>query len=604
MLSSKPGDNPVLTPCGHGVWSAPGARIIDHAGRKKLPVGHDGFEPAAEAFTLVDKTMLIADVLESGSVATLFCRPRRFGKTLNLTMMKAFFEAAPDGRSRAGLFEGTEVWDAGGGAYRVHQGAYPVVHFSFNGLKQREWALEYQTMRLLVAAEYQRHGYLAQSPRLSDADHDYFASMSNGFASEADLIQSLVMLCRMLCKHHGRRVVLLVDEYDAPVMAGYSAPGGGYYPEVVSFLKGWLTSALKDGGEALEFAVLTGVQRISKESIFSDLNNLTVSTALNTESDERYGFTEAEVAALAAYLGHDACMDEARAWYDGYRFGTVDVYNPWSAVNYLKSACTADVYWGNTSSNSVVGDLVRQADAHTLGQVYRLLEPGGVVNAPLDLSVVFPDIGVRPGAVWSMLYLAGYLTTDDVAQPNNTLVPRRLRIPNREIAELYRKEVVERFAAESGGQQRLGDLHAALVSGDAPALTSELSRIVRESASCHDLTSENGCHMLLLGLCFGISGYADPVSNRESGHGRPDLQIVPCAWPFPVAAPRPLITIEVKFAKGADEGALAALADAALAQIAERGYDDVTLPPEASGRMRIGCAFNGKRMVAACELVQ
>lgn len=587
-----------------GIVYAPGARLIDRTGRRVLPIGRDGFEPAAESFVLVDKTMLIADVLDSGYAATLFCRPRRFGKTLNMTMLRAFLEDAPDGRSRAALFKGTEVWEASNGCYRKHQGAYPVVHVSLNTAKKDTWEASYGEIRNLVAVEYERHAYLANSDKLSTQELGFFDAMRSGAASDADVAGSLAALCRLLYKHHGRRVVLLVDEYDAPVMAGYSAPGGGYYREVVTFLKGWLTGAIKDGGAALAFACLTGVQRISKESIFSDLNNLVVSTALDARFDERYGFTDAEVEALATYLGHAGCMAEARAWYDGYRFGGTDVYNPWSVLNYLDTGCCADVYWGNTSGNAVVGDLVRRADVSTMEDVYRLLEPGGTVAAPLDLGIVFPEVGLKGDALWSMLYLAGYLTTADTALPNNTRVPRRLRIPNHEVSELYRTEVVERFAGVAGGRRRLDALHLALVSGDAAMLQEVLGGIVRDAASSFDLVSENACHMLLLGLLFGISGYGDPSSNRESGFGRYDIRLEPVdarEGSYVVASERPRITVELKYQRDAPEDELAGLARQGVAQIGNRGYDVDDLPVVASGRLRWGIAFSGKRVAATCE---
>lgn len=583
-----------------GIVYAPGARIIDRTGRKTLPIGRDGFEPVAESSVFVDKTMFIADVLDSGYAATLFCRPRRFGKTLNMTMLKAYFEIPTDGRSRAPLFEGTEVWEADGGRYREHQGAYPVVFFSFKTAKKDSWDATYAEIRNLIRAEYDRHGYLASSEALTDQERAFFAGITSGTASDADFAGSLIVLCRMLRKHHDRRVVVLIDEYDAPVMAGFSTPGGGYYDKVVSFLKGWLTGALKDGGEALEFACLTGVQRISKESIFSDLNNLVVSTALSAEFDERFGFVDAEVEALATYLGYRGCMAEAREWYDGYRFGSTDVYNPWSVLNYLRQGCSPDVYWGNTSGNSVVGDLVRNADEATMEKIGALLERGGTVLAPLDLGVVFPDVGVRQGVLWSVLYLAGYLTTEDTALPNNTRLPRRLRIPNHEISELYRTEVVERFAGVAGSRDRLDVLHGAFVSGDEKTVGAELSRILRDSASVFDLTSENSVHMLLLGLLVGIPGYADPESNREHGEGRPDLRIAPVGGPF-VHEPTPLITIELKFERDAPDDRLAARAQDALAQIAEKGYDAGELPQHANGRIRWGIAVSGKRAAAAAE---
>ena len=335
-----------LTSCGDGVWDAPGARIIDRTGNKRLPIGRDGYVPAMQESVVVDKTMLIADIIESGYAVTLFCRPRRFGKTLNMTMLKAFFELpGTDIRMRdtAPLFEGTRVWEAQGGKYRAYQGAYPVIHISFNTVKKLDWPTGLSAIRSLMAQEYIGHNCLRDSPALTEEDHAYFRRVAAMTAEPGEFVDSLTRLCSMLHRHYDRPVVLLVDEYDAPVMAGYT---NGYYREVVDFLKGWLTGSLKDGGASLAFACLTGVRRITKESIFSDMNNLTVSTPLTVEFDERYGFTDAEVAALAAYLGHGGCMAEAREWYDGYRFGQIDVYNPWSVLNYIDSGCAVDVYWG------------------------------------------------------------------------------------------------------------------------------------------------------------------------------------------------------------------------------------------------------------------
>lgn len=592
-----------LTSLGNGIWTAPGARIIDRTGRKILPIGRDGFEMAAADSVLVDKTMLIADVLDSGYAATLFCRPRRFGKTLNMTMMKAFFEIPIDGHSRAPLFEGTEVWEAGGGRYRENLGIYPVIHLSFRTAKGNTWGQTYNAIKNIVTAEYVRHAFLMDSDRLTDTEKTRFASILDGSASEGELADSLLFLSRCLKTHYGQNVVVLIDEYDAPVMAAYSAPDGGYYGDAVTFLKGWLTGTLKDGGEVLAFACLTGVQRISKESIFSDLNNLTVNTALSTEFEERYGFTDDEVAALASYLGLQDCMPIARHWYDGYRFGGVDVYNPWSVLNFFKLDCAPDVYWGNTSSNSVVGDLIRHADVEMLEKIYALLEPGGVVEAPLDLGVVFPDIGIRQDALWSMLYLAGYLTTEDTALPNNTRVRRRLRVPNAEVAELYRTEVVERFSQAAGSSSRLDALHEALASGNRERLLPELERVVRDSASYLDITSENAAHMLVLGLCFSMPGYGDPLSNREEGFGRPDIQLRPAQTLF-FSGKRPLLTIELKYAEGASPEELEEKAHEALRQIAENGYDTAPLPDDAFGRMRWGVAFSGKHIAAVSEKVE
>lgn len=593
-----------LHECSKGVWRAPGARIVDRTGRRRLPIGDDGFTSAAAASVLIDKTALIADVLDSNYKATLFCRPRRFGKTLNMTMMKAFFEAPPAGAADPSLFEGTEIWEMGGGAYREHFAAYPVIYLSMRTAKGDTWEQTYGALKDVLAAEFDRHAYVLESDALAAYDRDAVMGIIAGSASESDYAGSLLYLARLLRACHGRPVVLIIDEYDAPVMAGYSGPNGGYYREVVTFLKRLLTGPLKDGGEVLAFACLTGVQRISKESIFSDLNNLVVSTPLSTDSDERFGFTDAEAAALIAYMGYDdpKYMVEARRWYDGYRFGAADVYNPWSVLNYVNYGCSVDVYWGNTSGNAVVGDLVRTADETTIEEIYKLLEPDGVVWASLDLGIVFPEMGLQGDALWSMLYLSGYLTTEDTSMPNDSQLVRPLRIPNLEVARLYRGEIIDRFLAVAGGRTRLTRLHTALVEGDAEGLRTELSRIAEASVSVFDLTSENSWHMFLLGLLFNVRGYVDPISNREYGLGRPDIRLEPDGT-FADDSERPLVTIELKYMRGADEGDLKRLAQEAMRQIDDRRYDAGALPERASSRVRWGIACCGKRVAVVAETV-
>lgn len=570
-----------------GIYCVRDARVSDLAGRKRLPIGDSVFESVVGNKVYIDKSMLIADVLDSGAVATLFCRPRRFGKSLNLSMLQRFLEIPNPNDIGSGqaerLFRGLEIWDADGGAYRRHCEAYPVVRFSFNNMKSPSWREFESDIRSNMGLEYSRHGYLSSSEALSDSDRKRFESIERGDASEGDVKSSLLFLTQMLMKHHNAPVVVLIDEYDAPVMAGYT---NGYYQEIVDFLKSWLTGALKDNS-ALFAAVLTGVQRVTKESIFSDLNSLRVNTSLNVASDERYGFTQADVEALASYLGREGGVAAAKEWYDGYRFGNLEVYNPWSLLNYFDNGCAVDIYWGNTSSNSVLGDALRASDGRTFSQVLALAEPGGVVDASLDLGVVFPDVGIRPEALWSMLYLSGYLTTDDVAFPGDSEYMRRLRIPNREVGRLYRKEIVDRFAEMAGNRDYLRDLHRALVAGRAEVLEAELERVLANSASFFDLVRENSYHMLMLGLLFGVPGYANPLSNRESGGGRPDIVVAP------ERAASPAIIVEMKHAKDADEETLAALAAEALSQIAERGY-----AADAVSSVRWGIAFSGKRVRA------
>ena len=580
----------------NGIYRVGDVRLSDLAGRRMLPVGVSNFRMVVENAVFVDKSLLIADVLRMPGTSYLYCRPRRFGKSLNLDMLQTFFEMPDAGTPGAAdsrrLFEGLAIWVAEGGRFREHCGAYPVVHFSFNDVKKPDWNVGYSTVRAAMAQEYLRHGYLLESSSLSDLERERFERIAGGTASEGEFASSLLFLTQMLQKHHGQSVIVLIDEYDAPVMAGCTY---GYYDEVVAFLKGWLTGALKDNN-ALAVAVLTGVQRISKESIFSDLNNLRVDTSMDLASDERYGFLDAEVRALAAYRGEESAVALAREWYDGYRFGSVDVYNPWSVLSFFDNRCMPGAYWGNTSGNGVLGDMVKTADEATLGKLYRLLEPGGTVEEPLDLSVVFPDVGVREEALWSMLYLAGYLTTSDVTDPSDTHLPRRLRIPNKEVARLYRSEVIDRFTEVAGGRDRLMTLHRALVEGDAEGVAAELEDILLRAPSYYDLTTENSYHMLVLGLLFNVRGYGVPVSNREAGRGRFDIRVMP---ETPEAGP--VLIIELKWARtGTPEAVdLPALAETGLTQASDRAYG-ADLSEEAPPR-RWGLAFSGKNVAVATE---
>lgn len=580
----------------NGIYRVGDVRLSDLAGRRMLPVGVSNFRMVVENAVFVDKSLLIADVLRMPGTSYLYCRPRRFGKSLNLDMLQTFFEMPDAGTPGAAdsrrLFEGLAIWVAEGGRFREHCGAYPVVHFSFNDVKKPDWNVGYSTVRAAMAQEYLRHGYLLESSSLSDLERERFERIAGGTASEGEFASSLLFLTQMLQKHHGQSVIVLIDEYDAPVMAGYTY---GYYDEVVAFLKGWLTGALKDNN-ALAVAVLTGVQRISKESIFSDLNNLRVDTSMDLASDERYGFLDAEVRALAAYRGEESAVALAREWYDGYRFGSVDVYNPWSVLSFFDNRCMPGAYWGNTSGNGVLGDMVKTADEATLGKLYRLLEPGGTVEEPLDLSVVFPDVGVREEALWSMLYLAGYLTTSDVTDPSDTHLPRRLRIPNKEVARLYRSEVIDRFTEVAGGRDRLMTLHRALVEGDAEGVAAELEDILLRAPSYYDLTTENSYHMLVLGLLFNVRGYGVPVSNREAGRGRFDIRVMP---ETPEAGP--VLIIELKWARAGTPEAvdLPALAETGLTQASDRAYG-ADLSEEAPPR-RWGLAFSGKNVAVATE---
>jgi hypothetical protein len=413
--------------------------------------------------------------------------------------------------------------------------------------------------------------------------------MVAGEPAPGDLASSLRFLTELLHRHHGREAVVLIDEYDAPIT---SALALGAYKEAVAFVRPFLSGALKTN-DSLACGVLTGVQRVSKESIFSGLNSVDVSTPLNQESDERFGFTQAEVGALAGYLGHPESVPVLKEWYDGYRFGNADIYNPWSVLSFFAKGRVAQPYWTNTSGNSILGEALASPDADVRARMVDLLEPGATVDAPVDPNVAYGELSSRPGGVWSVLYMSGYLTTDDTGGPATMRRRRPLRVPNREVLEAYRDEVAGRAVAAAGESNR-DRLCLALEEGDEKGVVEALDEIARNSASVYDLTCEGDWHMLVLGLLIDMAGYASVRSNREAGYGRFDVQ----ALPKEASLQTPVLTLEFKFEKDAGEDRLASLTREALAQIESRAYDaEYANAP----RVRWGIACAGKHVAAACE---
>ena len=533
------------------------ANIVDRLGIGIVPIGIESFSDIVPSFVYVDKTLLAAELIDRRGV-TLFCRPRRFGKSTALRMLQCFFEAPVEGwiENDPGLFDGLAIMGSEG-RHVAQQGAHPVIYLGLNSCGGDTWEAMRASVARVIADEFGRHSYLLDSPRLSPVDRGVFERVWSEQGSEEDLQGSLVRLAKLLRTHHRSQVVILIDEYDKIVTEGHLH---GYRDKATGFLKRWLTGALK-GTVDLYLAALTGVQRVSKESIFSDLNNFRVDTALDHQYRESFGFTRREVEALAAHLGHANRMGELADWYDGYDFGGEATYNPWSVLSYLDQGCVAQPYWTNTSSNEVVRRLIARADAATNAKLTALAE-GGVVTEPLDLSVVYGEIDSYTGAIWPQLYLAGYVTTHDVAEPNNTRLARELVVPNLEVRGLFRGELLDRAYDSAGGREALASLHTALSSGDARALEHELERALLDTVSYYDLRSENSFHVWLLSLLYGMEGYRYPRSNREVGRGRPDVVVEPDAKH---EAELPAMVLEAKFEADATEEQLRASAESALA---------------------------------------
>ena len=576
--------------CNGSVTATGTPHIVDKTGRRQLPVGIESFEDVLEGFAYVDKSLAVRDLVDRRGV-TLYCRPRRFGKSTFLRMLQCFFDVDPskDARGRKELFGDLAI--AGGEArYMEECGTHPVIYLNLASCGAETFEQTLSKIAAVMAGEYARRRYLYDPSWMFPDEQKKFQRLTSGTASEAELVGSLSWLSTLLRNHHGAQTVILIDEYDTPVNDAHLS---GFRREVLGFYRDWLSSALK-GTVDLYCAVLTGVLRVSQESIFSELNNVKFDTTLDLDHAEAIGFTAEEAGALAAHVGRGDAAEMA-AWYDGYRFGDVDVYNPWSVLNYLQAG-VAQPYWTNTSRNGIVVDLIRRAGE---GQTAELAElaGGGTVAKPLDLRTVFDDLAENPGAVWAQLYQAGYVTTEDTGRPNDDEMPRELHIPNLEVRRLYQKELLARAARLAGSEARLAALHRAVASADAPVAEDALRRILLDAPSYHDLARESDYHVLLLALLYSVPGYRPATSDRESGDGRCDVLLEP----QPAEAGRlPANAMELKLDKGAkDDDALAACArDVALAQAERLGYGHGLA---GAGLVRWGIAFCGKRVAVVCE---
>lgn len=528
----------------------------------KTPLGFDDFRLLRrEGRSYVDKSAFVGDVIR-GSQVTLFPRPRRFGKTLNLSMLRYFFE---DGRDdRADLFEDLAVWrDA---EARAHFGRYPVILLSLKSVRGDDHHGMLGDLRLLIAEEISARPALLDSPRVSAFDRAVLGRLGDLSAGEAEVRMALKVLSSALASHHEAPVILLLDEYDTPIQHAWLR---GYYREAINFFRTFLGNGFK-GNPHLYRGVLTGILRLAKESIFSDLNNLTVHSMLGSHHLTRFGFTDSEVADLAARSGLVEHLDGIRDWYDGYRFGPHAMYNPWSVLHFMSAPDTGLInHWVGTSANALVKKLLTDRTRMDPDAVADLLRGRGV-DARLDEHLALLDIEHDPDAVWSLLYFSGYLTTADLEIKHGVRYGR-LVPPNRELAGFF-TETFARWLQRGTGDHRSTDaLIDAILAGDARRVQAEMNRELVRHFSFHDTprhARELPYHAFMLGLLARLSPTYDVQSNREAGRGRADLLIVPRD---PTTAG---VVLELKALEPEREPTPEAALDAALAQIEERGYAD------------------------------
>ena len=560
--------------------------------RLKLPVGIESFEEIrSEGFYYIDKTGLIRDLLNNWGKVNLFTRPRRFGKTLNMSMLKSFFEIGADKTLFDGLLISQET-----ALCEAYMGKFPVIFISLKGVDGLTFKDAYEMLRRIVVEEASRFQYLLESPRITEADKCPLRILleKQRDVSESDIAASFRMLSKLLYQHYGQKVVLLIDEYDVPLDKAFHH---GYYREMVALIRGLFGQALKTN-EYLQFAVLTGCLRVAKESIFTGLNNFKVLSIIDPRFDEHFGFTDAEVKRLLADYGLESHFDEIKEWYDGYRFGDVDVYCPWDVVNHVdllraKPDARPQAYWINTSGNDLVKDFVDEADATTQDEIERLVA-GETIEKKVRLELTYPEVRESIDNLWSVLFTTGYLTYTEQTEDGSY----RLKIPNREVREVYILQIQEWFKRSLEKERHTTQaLCQALLEGDAEKASNEMNAIMSGMISvldtkARDAQKENFYHGLLLGLLRSIADWKI-LSNAEAGEGFSDIIIEPR---------RNLnmgIVIEIKYAptfRALDEACAKA-----LEQIKARGYDERLREDGREDILAYGIAFNKKRCKAVCE---
>ena len=566
----------------------------------KLPVGIDDFRKLREShFYYVDKTRLIEQLLLNWSEVTLFTRPRRFGKTLNMSMLKSFFDIGTDKALFDGLYisGNKELCDE-------YMGKFPVIFLSLKGVEGLTYDEAFEAFVRIMGKEVTRLSFLADSDKLTQIEQEQYKGltiMKNGrlVFDKEKLISSLQLLSQLLYKHYGKKVVILIDEYDVPLDKAFQ---NGYYKEMVSLIRGLFGQALKTN-EFLQFAVLTGCLRISKESIFTGLNNFKVMSITDSRFDEQFGFTDSEVKKLLSDYGMASHFDEVKEWYDGYHFGKADVYCPWDVINHVDhlrddSDAKPQTYWINSSGNSLVRRLINRADSSTKDEIERLIA-GEAIEKVIRLDLTYDEIENSIDNIWSVLFTTGYLTKiGEVKLPDSESYAYKLVIPNKEVREVFVLQIQEWFkAVVANDNDTMKLLSKAILDKDETILARQLNIVMGRMISILDTKApddmkENFYHGLLLGLLRGSNPDWLIKSNRESGDGFSDILIKP-------ENPDLGIVIEVKYAKEFKK--LDAACDAAMAQIKEKRYDETLRDEGRCDILAYGIAFCRKRCRVAGE---
>lgn len=561
-------------------WLIPDETIhMNHfAKNKSLPIGVSDFKLATTGYYYVDKTLMIRDFLDKKPMVSLFTRPRRFGKTLNMDMLRVFFEKTNEDTSV--YFKDKQIWQCGD-YYTKHQGQYPVIFLTFKDVKSMTWEETFQKIRRLISLEFIRHNELETSSVLTAYEKEQYHLLAGDSGDEVDCQMGLQLLSLLLHKHYGRECIIIIDEYDTPIQQGHTC---NFYPEIVNFMRNFFSGGLKDNPH-LAFGFLTGILRVAKESIFSGMNNLKTYSILDDGYSSYFGFTEKEVKDMLRYYGKDDKYNELSEWYDGYRFGNTEIFNPWSVINYISDNCFPKAFWQSTGSNEIIGEIIQAATLEITKDLYKLL-CGEKIAAYIDTGVIYPEVQNNPYSIYSFLLVAGYLKVANIYPQSDGNFMCDVAIPNKEITFVYEKEVLNRT-----NQNSLAiSISQAIFSKDTQKLQALLEDFMVKSISSIDGANEGFYHGMMLGLCAILGNRYKIRSNRESGLGRFDIQLMPLAKGMPG------FIFEFKHTKD-EHTDLSALADSALQQIETKKYDTELRDNGVNSIISIGIAFRGKSAV-------
>lgn len=550
-----------------------------------LPVGVSDYRLASTEYYYIDKTMMLKDFIDERPMVTLFTRPRRFGKTLNMDMLRTFFEKTNEDTSK--YFKDKKIWEQGE-YYRSFQGKYPVIFITLKDVKHNSWDNTFANIGSIISSEYCRHSDLSKSPKLDKKQKDFYDKMVSEKFSAVDLERSLLYLSEMLKKHYGEGAVIIIDEYDTPIQSGHT---NGFYDDVIAFMRNLLSGCFKDN-KSLAFGFLTGILRVAKESIFSGLNNLTINSVLDNKYSEYFGFTANEVKEMAAYYSAPDKFDEVCEWYDGYRFGKTDIFNPWSVINYFSNDCEPRAFWLSTGSNDIIGEIIKEADNEIYERLSSLVN-GGSFTTYIDTSVIYPQIKNNPSSIYSFLLMAGYLKVVKSSVSISGDFMCEVALPNKEISLVYRKEILQKLENLIPQATAIA-VEEAIFSGNGEKLRDIISNFLIQSVSAFDAVGENFYHGFMLGVC-ALFGNSYVTSNRESGDGRYDIAL------SPKVSNLPGIIIELKAEKNCNENELQELAKTALKQINDKKYDTELKLKGVKTIYKYGVAFSGKHVAVEAE---